>query len=428
MKFIDLFAGLGGFHTGFSNSGFECVFACEIDSDLRALYKSNYGIEPYGDVTKIAAKDIPNHDVLCAGFPCQPFSLAGKKKGADCPSSGMLIDDIVRIAAHHKPKFVVMENVPNILTIANGTFWEYIVSSFESIGYVIEHKVISPVEIGIPQNRKRIFVVASRNSVVKTQSYWPTTIQDSEVANLRDFLDSTLEHKPLEHKKKILLAVWQNLLDNCTLPLKGAFSIVAPEFGANYPLEFGSLTLEQMKQYRGAYGESLAACTSWTDVLKKMPSYAQKNKKVSDWIISSVQQSREIYSSNKDYLDMWIGQLEKNYNSWQILEWRGKLGEYNIYSHLIQFRASGIRVLKPEIAPSLIAMTPTQIPVIPSENRYMSKAEAAKLQFLHTLPNIPDNTPRAFKALGNAVNAKIVELIANNLRHSLATYQAANAT
>lgn len=96
------------------------------------------------------------------------------------------------------------------------------------------------------------------------------------------------------------------------------------------------------------------------------------------------------------------------------------MGKYNLFEHLIQFRASGIRVLKPEVAPSLIAMTPTQIPILPKEARYLSKYEAAKLQFLHELRHIPDNANKAFKAFGNAVNAKIVELIANKLSIAVA--------
>lgn len=80
MKFIDLFSGLGGFHTGFTKSGHKCVFASEIDENLRELYEKNYGIKPHGDITKVDEKDIPNHDVICAGFPCQPFSLAGQKR------------------------------------------------------------------------------------------------------------------------------------------------------------------------------------------------------------------------------------------------------------------------------------------------------------------------------------------------------------
>lgn len=414
MKFIDLFSGLGGFHTGFSNSGYECVFACEIDENLRTLYKKNYGIEPNGDITKVDEREIPEHDVICAGFPCQPFSLAGQKKGAECPTSGRLIDDVVRIAKHHKPKFVVLENVPNILTIANGSFWEYVVSSFNKIGYNIDYRIISPVDVGIPQNRKRVFVVANRKDIKVNDDIWPS-VNNKDTVNLNDFLDNSLEHKKLEPKKLNQINTWQNLIRNCSLPSRGAFSIVAPEFGANYPENFSSLSLEEMKQFKGAYGQALNDCKNWEEIMQRMPSYTQKAKKAANWIKPSIQVSREIYSNNQNFINQWIPSIDKKNNSWQILEWRGKLNHFDLFDHLIQFRASGIRVLKPEIAPSLIAMTPTQIPIVPSEARYLSKHEAAKLQFLHELKHIPENTTKAFKAFGNAVNARIVNLIATEL-------------
>lgn len=414
MKFIDLFSGLGGFHTGFTKSGYECVFASEIDESLRELYQKNYGIKPHGDITRIDAKDIPAHDVICAGFPCQPFSLAGQQKGVACPTSGKLIDDVVRIADYHKPKFVLLENVPNILTIADGSFWEHIKSSFHKIGYHIDYRIISPVEVGIPQNRKRIFIVANRQDIKVDESIWPATHSSNQV-RLVDFLDKSQEHKILEPKKLSQLHVWQNLIQNCSIPWRGSFSIVAPEFGANYPKDFSNLTLKEMKQYKGAYGQSLNNCRTWTEIMKRMPSYTQKARKTASWISPSIEISREIFSQNESFINEWIDSLDKQNNSWQILEWRGILGNYNLFEHLIQFRASGIRVLKPEIAPSLIAMTPTQIPIIPQEGRYLSKYEAAKLQFLHELKYIPENTTKAFKAFGNAVNARIVELIANKL-------------
>lgn len=414
MKFIDLFSGLGGFHTGFAKNGYECVFASEINEDLRSLYKANYGIEPHGDITKVREEDIPTHDVICAGFPCQPFSLAGKKKGAECPTSGRLIDDVVRIAKYHKPKFVVLENVPNVLSIANGAFWEYVVNSFNAIGYHIDHRIISPVDIGIPQNRKRVFIVATRNDVEITDDIWPVQNTEQCVA-LMEFLEPTAEHKKLEPRKLEQLNTWQVLLNNCQLPSRAAYSIVAPEFGADYPLNFGKISLSEMKQYKGAYGQSLAKCKTWDEVMTLMPAYTQKNKTTADWIKPSIQLSRDIYAKHSQFIQEWLPSLDKNNNSWQILEWRGHLNRYDLRQHLIQFRASGIRVLRPEVAPSLIAMTPTQIPIVLKEQRYLSKHEAAKLQFLHELLYIPENTTKAFKAFGNAVNAKIVGMIASNL-------------
>ena len=107
LKFIDLFAGLGGFHIALRSLGHECVFACEIDKDLRETYKKNFEMLPFGDLKILQAKDIPEHDILCAGFPCQPFSKAGDQKGTNCPKWGDLFaDHVIPIIKAHKPKYV----------------------------------------------------------------------------------------------------------------------------------------------------------------------------------------------------------------------------------------------------------------------------------------------------------------------------------
>lgn len=201
MKFIDLFSGLGGFHVGLKNNGHECVFSCEIDADLRELYKVNHEIMPHDDIRTIDEVKVPAHDILCAGFPCQPFSLAGKKKGAKCPASGKLIDHVVRIAKYHKPKFVLLENVPNVITIEDGLFWEYIQNAFQEIGYTLDFKIISPTDVGIPQNRKRVFIIGIRSDIDKRQFEWPNFEASLQQPNLQLLLNSTFEHKKLEPKK-----------------------------------------------------------------------------------------------------------------------------------------------------------------------------------------------------------------------------------
>ena len=419
MKFIDLFAGLGGFHAGLvATGGFECVFASELDSDLRNLYYKNYGIVAEGDITKIDEKFIPNHDVLCAGFPCQPFSLAGKRKGSKCPTSGKLINDVLRITKHHLPQLVILENVPNILTIEGGKFWNYIEISFNKIGYKLIYKIISPEDVGIPQNRKRVFILGCRNEEVLSSFQWLDDIKIGK-KNLTNFIGKSKNHGNLETPKVQQLKFWQCLLDQSNIKSLPSLSIVAPEFGATYPIDFQHHSLSEICQYRGAYGVNLGECQSWSEVMLKLPAYTRSARKVQEWLLKSVRYSRELYAENRVFLNKWLPTLDKRYNSWQILEWRGYLDTLDLSEHILQFRASGIRVLKRERVPSLIAMTPTQVPIIGSEFRYISVREAASLQWLHKLPYMLDNNTKAFKAIGNAVNAKIVEVLATKLKTTL---------
>ena len=415
MKFIDLFSGIGGFHKGLMNAGgFECVFASEINRELQQLYYKNFGIKPEGDIRKIHEKNIPKHNVLCAGFPCQPFSLAGKKTGYKCPNSGKLIKDILRITKYHLPDFLILENVPNILKIENGRFWKFIENSFNKLGYKIIHKIISPVDINIPQNRKRIFILGFKKQKYLNNFHWPN--RQNKKIELNQILSPFYSHKKVEPEKIFQIKHWQKLLDNCKIENIPSISIVAPEIGATYPLDFRKFTLKDISKYKGAYGKNLNNITSWNDLINKMPSYVREQRKIPDWLKESIIYSRNLYTKNKTFLNKWKKEINKEYNSWQILEWRGQKNRYILSEHILQFRASGIRVLKKNKIPSLIAMTSTQRPIIGSEMRYISKFEAAKLQNLHSLTYIPKNETSAFKCFGNAVNSKIVELLAKEIK------------
>ena len=411
MNFIDLFAGIGGFHQGALNAkGFECAFASEIDDDLRDLYLENYGLYPKGDITKIMARDIPPHDIICAGFPCQPFSLAGQKQGTKCPESGKLINDILRIMECHSPRFVILENVPNILTIEDGAFWNYIKQHFAQMGYCLRHQVFSPVDFGIPQNRKRLFVLAFRNSSDLEAFRWPEKTQIQETA-LSDLLDHRLEHKLLEPIKRKQLEHWQRLLNHLKVKGVALTRILAPEFGATYPYNLNDYKLSELQKFKGAYGADLHSCKSFHEIIQALPHYVRKNAQLPQRIHGYVQKTRLLYDAYKDFADDWAFNLNKQNNSWQILEWHGLKGSFDLSKHMIQFRPSGIRISKANIAPSLVAMTPTQIPIIGKDMRYMSKYEAARLQHIDTLKKLPAGNTKAFKALGNAINAKIIELI-----------------
>lgn len=413
IRFADLFAGLGGFHVGLSKLGMQCVFASELDEELRGLYQKNFGLLPEGDIRSVDEKNIPAHDILCAGFPCQPFSVAGKKKGAACPASGKLINDVLRIAAHHLPNYILLENVPNILTIQNGEFWNQIKVSLGKLGYEVDYRIYSPHEFGIPQKRERVFVVASRIGLKHFS--WPSTV-DRPLKNLNQLVrDNEPNIRKIEPAKLNVLEKWQQLLGQ--FKDISSHTIIASEFGATYPLgDIKNLTLKQMRQYNGAFGAPLADCKSWAEVLDKMPHYIKANDgKVPAWIASSLTRSRVIYLKHQTFIDNWKIGIIGTPNSWQKLEWRGRRDKLDIWLHTIQFRASGIRIMQPNYAPSLVAMTPTQTPIIGFKKRYMGVREAASLQSLESLKEFPDKNGRAFKALGNAVNAFIVGAIVKNL-------------
>lgn len=158
-SFIDLFAGIGGIRLGFESVGGRCIFSSEWDEKAKETYKANFNDIPYGDITKIDEKSIPNFDILCAGFPCQPFSLAGLKMGfAD--TRGTLFFDIMRIINYHKPKVVFLENVKNLKNHDNGKTFSVIINSLEESGYKVFYDVLNAKDFGLPQNRERIFIVA----------------------------------------------------------------------------------------------------------------------------------------------------------------------------------------------------------------------------------------------------------------------------
>ncbi len=161
--FIDLFAGIGGFHVALSEKGLECAFASEIDKAACESYEANFGLKPFGDICQVSNHVIPPHDVLCAGFPCQPFSRSGNLGGFE-DVRGRLFYEIIRIAKYHKPQIMLLENVKTILTIDNGNVQREIYSNLEKIGYRVEHALLNASKFGIPQQRERVYFVAVRKN------------------------------------------------------------------------------------------------------------------------------------------------------------------------------------------------------------------------------------------------------------------------
>jgi len=162
--FIDLFAGIGGIRLGFESAGGACVFSSEWDKAAQATYKANFGHQPHGDITKIDPAEIPHFNMLLAGFPCQPFSNAGLKKGFE-DTRGTLFFDIIRIVDYHKPEVVFLENVKNLVSHDKGNTFKTILSTLEEQGYTVYHQVLNARDFGLPQNRARIYIVAFKNKL-----------------------------------------------------------------------------------------------------------------------------------------------------------------------------------------------------------------------------------------------------------------------
>lgn len=189
-KFIDLFAGIGGFHYALESYGAECVYASEWDEYAKDTYEKNFGIRPDGDITKVLEKDIPQHDILCGGFPCQAFSISGKQKGFE-DTRGTLFFDIVRIIRHHKPKVVFLENVKNLITHDSGKTFNVILNTLSELGYNTYYKVLNTSDFGLPQNRERVYIVAFDTNLKIKEFEFPQPVGE------RVCLQSVLEVNPI---------------------------------------------------------------------------------------------------------------------------------------------------------------------------------------------------------------------------------------
>ncbi|MGB5793879.1 DNA (cytosine-5-)-methyltransferase [Poseidonibacter sp.] len=205
-KFIDLFAGIGGFRTGFEKNACNCVFSSEIDEHAGEMYKANYNEEPFKDITKIDEKKIPNHDILLAGFPCQPFSIAGEKKGFN-DTRGTLFFDIERILKEKKPKVIVLENVKHFKSHDKGNTLKVVLNALKKLGYTTSWQVLNAKDFGVAQNRERTIIIGSLNGIKfdfnKLEKKQPTYIKDIlEKDNGQiEYLDET-EYTLIENPKK----------------------------------------------------------------------------------------------------------------------------------------------------------------------------------------------------------------------------------
>ena len=381
-KFIDLFSGIGGFHQALQNLGGECVFASDIDKFAIETYQKNYGINSDHNIRDVKEEDIPKHDVLCAGFPCQAFSKAGHQKGFEDETRGTLFFEIVRILKYHKTPYIILENVRNLASHDNGNTWKVIKNSLKELGYIITEDpiIISPHQLGVPQLRERVVILGVHESLgIQDIKVELPNKNKSEI----NFLNSGIieegkvddKYYISEHEEKVLNC-WDEFIKGIKEKVIG-FPIWSDEFGKDY--DYTSLGYPA-------------------------------------WKMNFIKRSRELYQNNKEFIDGWLKKWDylKDFTmTEQKLEWQCGKDCSSIWDAIIQFRPSGVRVKRPSVFPSLVAMV--QIPIIGKVRRRLTPREAARLQSFPDTFICNSNDHQAYKQFGNAVNVKVIEYMARQL-------------
>ena len=393
IKFVDLFAGIGGFHAVGHAFGWSAVYACDIDEHAREIYEQNWSFSPAKDITEDANDDImriPSHEVLFAGFPCQPFSKSGKQIGMD-EARGTLFWNIARTIKAHKPSVVLLENVPNLAGPRHKNDWKVIIKTLRDLGYRVssEPLIVSPHKIpknygGRPQTRKRIYIAATfvPKKLVKR---FPLDANQIEIKNF-DWqpnnwnLLSDIKLEPLskrEELKKLRITTsekkWLNAWD-----------------------EFVRKVLVARKN------EKLPGFPLWADVwLGNIKAKSSDPEWKKDFILKN----RNFYKQHKNVIDIWLKRYDYLLEfppSRRKLEWQA--GEVNsIYKCLIQLRPSGIRVKKINYAPALVAITQTTI--VGPLRRRLSVREVAQLQGLPSWFSFrSQSASQSYKQLGNGIS------------------------
>ena len=375
--FIDLFAGIGGFHQAMSQLGGKCVFASEIDRHAIDVYEVNYGINSAHNICDTKVEDIPSHDVLCAGFPCQSFSIAGKCEGFNDETRGTLFFEIERVLKHHTPKFIILENVKNLISHDKGRTWAIIEQHLHNIGYRLTSKplIVSPHYFGIPQLRERVIILGY---------YDPINVDIPLKIDLGDFkgkddnsiytiLDDFVDEKyNISEEEERYLTMWNEFYQNIDLDVIG------------FPI--------------------------WAEYFKIGP-----QSQYSDWKNKVIKKNNALYQRNEDFIDKWIVEYDV-YDipiGRQKFEWQAGNRINSIWEGVIQFRQSGIRVKAPNCFQTLVAMV--QTPIIGKYKRRLTPREAARLQSFPENFILHVNDRQAYKQLGNAVNVEVIKRCAKEL-------------
>lgn len=434
--FIDLFAGLGGFHVALDQLGGRGVFAAEWEPSLNELYTRNFpGTTMWSDVNELDSAQtirevVPDHDILAAGFPCQPFSKAGEQLGFSHTLQGQLFFKVLDILKEKRPRCFILENVPNILKHKNGATLSTMIAELESVGYTVSWRKYSPHEFGVPQIRERAYFVGSLTGLDGFE--WPEP--SKAPTDVRSILDTDATPTRMIPSQTLrAIDMWDDFLKRVPETVKlPSFPLWSMEFGATYPYEDATPAalwdeggVSTLRPYAGSFGFKLDLPTRAAQH-NLLPSYARRAEDYAfpKWKRNFIRNNREFFWSNRKWLLPWLNEWRpwEFPQSLQKFEWNVQGGERRIDSYVIQVRASGIRVKRTSTAPSLIAMTHTQVPILGADlvgvRRYMTPRECSALQSLAGVA-LPDSDLAAYRALGNAVNASVVKAIAKPLVEKL---------
>lgn len=409
--FVDLFAGIGGFHQALESLGGTCVMASEIDLDCKEVYKNNFSKTPQiGDINKYW-KELPKFDMLCGGFPCQPFSKAGKQKGFDDEDRGNLFYKIIEILQNHPEcKFLLLENVSNLTTGKTKEWWNKIQEELQKLNFYVtdEPIVLSPCQFGIPQIRERVYIMGIR-----------TDIKD----------DTKLKNHYI-HKEDLGVDKLKRPID--CLKIGDAWKVLESnqEIDEKYYLsEEQTKILDIWDEFRAGTNYKTIGVPIWLeyfgfnkdeDTFRNTPDYQKVlYRDLPDWKKRFVDKNRQFYLDNKKFIDYWINKydmLSKN-SIYKKFEWNCGTDCKYLKETIIQFRHSGIRAKRPTYFPTLVAINNT--PIIWDENkkryRKITPREAANLQSFRKSFKFGQSDEKTYKQLGNAVNVKIIKKLAQKL-------------
>lgn len=390
------------------------MYACEINPTLREIYKVNFGIEPAEDIRDVNIEKIPPHDLLCAGFPCQPFSKAGAQRGWRDAIRGTVFFTIVEILERHRPEFVILENVAHFVRHDQGNTYKRVRESLEALNYTVQSEQLSPHHFGVPQIRERMYMIGRQGSLSYFQ--WPVPYTKSSELSVQSILDvNPPDSVALSQQVVECLDTWQEFIQTYPSEVQlPSFPVWSEEFGATYPYTEGSLheiELGYLTDHSGSFGRPMTN-RKREEVLLSVPSYARRIgiNAFPKWKQKFIEKNRALYKKNREWIEPWLPKIKKFPSSLQKLEWNCKGETRDIWQYVIQFRASGVRIKRPTTSPSLVAMTSTQVPIIGWERRYMTIRECARLQSMDALKTLPTGGA-ARSALGNAVNVQVVKLI-----------------